>query len=193
MILHEYATRAEYVDAQVEGNAKKIRKVWAIQTNVQFIAENVIPFGARFGICHGARNGAEVTWFSQHLPRCKVIGTDIGPTARKFDGMICWDFHMPKKAWTGKASFVYSNSLDHARDPKRAVKTWYDQLAPGGVLIIEHSNYHEQVSGYNCFAAETKELQVLIMHWTGRKVRVIPLPDKLARVQHLEVLIVRKR
>ena len=90
--------------------------------------------GAEKGICHGARNGLECDEFKKHFPSVTVFGTDLFPFSgrsalhRGKSEVVQHDFSLPKPEWTGAFDFVYSNSLDHARDPVVAVQLWLSQL-----------------------------------------------------------------
>src|SRR5690606_1779504 len=92
----------------------------------------------RTGICHGARNGYEVEWFRRALGG-EIIGTDISETATQFPHLQVWDFHNENADWAGKFDFVYTNSLDQAMDPQRALASWVKQLTPSGRIYIEHT------------------------------------------------------
>lgn len=72
----------------------------------------------------------------------KVLGTDISPmiaekAKQRGVEVIEWDFHKVKPAWIGKASFVYTNALDHSYDPVMAIQKWLSCLTCGGILILE--------------------------------------------------------
>ena len=61
-----------------------------------------------------------------------VIGTEISDTAGQFANTVQWDFHDVNGEWVSRFDFVYSNSLDHAWNPKFALQTWLNQLNPKG-------------------------------------------------------------
>lgn len=132
-----------YRRVQTEGNKRKINNVFADQETIRLIADYcTASFGSvEAGLCHGCRNGAEVKWFREHLGPV-VQGTDISDTAAQFDNMTQWDFHEANPDWIGKFDFVYTNSHDHAYDPKKAIGTWVDQLKPNGLLFLEHTPLH---------------------------------------------------
>lgn len=181
---YEYTSRGAYEAAQVAANRRKLRSVWVQRANVDHLSALIEP--AEFGICHGTRNGAEQRWFSQALG-CSVIGTEISDTAARFPATVQWDFHEPRAEWIGAADFVYSNSLDHAFDPARAVRTWAEQLRPGGYLLIEHSedcDGEQAVTMHDPFGASVDEVVALVQpHVTD--LFVIDLPAKKPIVREL--------
>jgi hypothetical protein len=141
--LHRYeGGEAEYRDTQIRWNKAKFDQVWADEKTLQTIADDILAHGlASEGLCHGARNGWEVDWFAKALS-CPVIGTDISDTANDVPNLVCHDFHEPRDDFTGRFGFIYTNSLDQALDPKKALLAWADQLAPDGRIYIEHTMQH---------------------------------------------------
>ena len=135
-----YANHDEYVAIQTEGNKQKIDKVFADETTIDLICDYLLPKQPKRGLCHGSRNAAEVRWFREKLG-IDVIGTDISDTAEQF-GLVQWDFHEVNPEWSGRFDWVYTNAHDHAYDPKKALDAWVDQLAPGGILFLEHTIAH---------------------------------------------------
>ena len=93
---------------------------------------------AKQGLCHGARNGWEVAWFAKRL-KCSVTGTDISDTAEQVPNMVQHDFHEMRDDWRNRFSFIFTNSLDQAYDPERALNAWIDQLTDDGMIYVEHS------------------------------------------------------
>lgn len=181
--LHGYRNHAEYVREQVRGNARKIGRTWANERSMIDLAGHIkrLVGQPRFGVCHGTRNGAEQRWLAEVLPGCTVVGTEISPSAAGFPNTVQWDFHEPYEAWLGRADFVYSNSLDHARDPERALRTWMATLRPGGVCVIEHSADHgpAHVTATDPFGVEPALLPRLIDHWGNGQFlvkEVLPAP-----------------
>jgi SAM-dependent methyltransferase len=138
--LVSYSSHDEYVSIQIDGNKKKIDKVFADEETIGIICDYLRPRSPKRGLCHGSRNGTEVRWFREKLG-IEVIGSDISDTAPDH-GLIQWDFHERNPDWVGRFDFVYTNSHDHAYDPKKAISAWVEQLAPGGVLLLEHTLQH---------------------------------------------------
>ena len=142
--LHEYSSYEEYRAGQIATNKRKIDKVWADETILSLVAEDIkaeLPRREIWGICHGARNGFEQNFFNKTFG-FNVIGTDISDTATRFENSVVWDFHDENPDWIGKYDFVYSNSLDQGWRPKQALTSWLGQLKPDGVLYLEHGEMH---------------------------------------------------
>lgn len=179
--LMSYSSYEQYVAIQTEGNKRKIDQVWADEATInvicQYIREN-IP-GAKKGLCHGSRNGTEVRWFADRLG-VEVIGTDISETAPQY-GLTQWDFHNENTDWTGQFDFVYTNSHDHAHDPKKAFTTWIGQLAPGGKLFVEHTigQSPATVKQLDPFGVESKLLPYVVLGFGEGKYAVTTMlkPD----------------
>jgi SAM-dependent methyltransferase len=123
----------------------------ARQANTRFFSdENLAALGREivaivpsplFGICHGAKSGAECVALAG-ATGAEVIGTDISEHVRDLPGMVVWDFHELNPDWVDRADFIYSNSWDHCHDPDRAFAAWARSLRPGGVVVFDHSPLH---------------------------------------------------
>jgi len=142
-LVYQYDYKAggfeEYRQNQIFHNKRKFKEIWADETTLEVIAKDIESRGlARRGLCHGARNGWEVDWFANRL-KCSVIGSDISDTAEQVANLVQHDFHEPREEWKGQFSFIFTNSLDQAFDPERALSSWVDQLADGGLIYVEHS------------------------------------------------------
>ena len=140
---HTYAGGyEEYCATQIKYNKLKLGQVWADQITLSAVVDDLQAQGlGRSGICHGARNGFEVAWFREHLGG-EIIGTDISETATQFPHMEVWDFHHDNPDWEAKFDFVYTNSLDQAMEPARALRAWARQIASAGRIYIEHTMAH---------------------------------------------------
>ena len=134
---HTYAGGyEEYRVTQIECNRRKLNNVWADETTLSTVVEDLRGHGlGKSGICHGARNGFEVSWLRRALGG-EVIGTDISETATRFPHMHVWDFHDDNPDWERRFDFVYTNSLDQAMEPARALKAWAKQIVPGGRMYM---------------------------------------------------------
>ena len=131
-----------YRDAQIAANHAKLDAVWVCKPSIQFLSRFILKTIGKpsFGLCHGTRRGLEQTWFRECLGgEVKVIGTEISDTADQFPHTVRHDFHERRPEWVDAASFVYSNSWNHAFDPAKAFSVWMETLRPGGVAIIEHT------------------------------------------------------
>jgi len=105
-----------------------------------------LPFTHKFALTHGTRCGFEQKYFIEALKekgeKVSVLGTEISPNATDFPYTIVWDFHKVKPEWEGHTDFVYSNALDHSYNPEHAIRQWMKEVAPEGVLILEHNYWH---------------------------------------------------
>ncbi len=132
----------QYRDTQIRHNKRKLKNIWADEATLAAIVDDLRAHGlGETGICHGARNGFEVTWLREHLGG-EVIGTDISETATQFPHMHIWDFHDDNPDWEERFEFVYTNSLDQAMEPSRALNAWAKQIVPRGRIYIEHTMAH---------------------------------------------------
>lgn len=132
---------AGYGREQEKGNRAKIEQVWTSEINLQFISGWLQERGLapQFILCHGTRNGFEQKVFSSFF-KCEVVGTEISSTAVQFPMTVRADFHEPLAGWNRKADIVYSNSLDHAYDPARALRAWAGSVRDGGVIVLEKAS-----------------------------------------------------
>lgn len=163
-----------YQHAQIEANRRKFDRVFADERTLAAIAGDIRSHGlAREGICHGARNGWEVEWFSRTLG-CPVIGTDISETAKEVANLVQHDFHDVRDEWIGRFSFVYSNSLDQAFDPRKALDAWAGQLTPDGRIYIEHTMLHAPAGAgeMDPFGAHPMVMPYLLFDWGKGKYRL---------------------
>lgn len=177
--LHRYeGGYEEYVAAQTAANRRKIDQVWADEGTLSAIARHATAEGRRpaRGICHGARNGWEVAALAR-LTGARVIGTDISDTATRFPDMVVWDFHNENPDWEGAFDFVYTNSLDQAMEPDRALAAWARQLAPGGRIYIEHTMGHApgSASSMDPFGAHPMCMPYLFFTWGRGKYRLVDI------------------
>lgn len=185
-----------YRATQTAGNKSKITQVYAHQENIAHLARYATK---RCGpalrvLCHGSRNGAEVQWFKQHLPdAAAVLGTDISDTAAQFPDTVQWDFHEPREDWLGAWDVIYSNSWDHAYDPKRAFRNWMECLTPRGVLLLEHSIRHTPayVTKLDPFGATVPALRdILASVGTGEFVVADTIDDLPCRRDGQRIIVV---
>lgn len=139
MKVHKYKSYEAYRAAQVKANRDKIALSWVRPMTVNIICDYILKANPAptFGLCHGTRRGEEQRMFADRL-KCLVLGTEISPTAKDFPNTIEWDFHKVKPEWIGACDFIYSNSLDHAKNPAKALDAWVSCLKPEtGILAIE--------------------------------------------------------
>lgn len=181
MKLYKYENYKEYKAAQIKANKAKINKLWIKPEIADIICERITYANDRpkFGLCHGTRNGEEQKMFSSRLG-CEVLGTEISDNASKFQNTIEWDFHRVKDEWLGACDFVYSNSLDHAKNPLVALKSWLACLKPNGLLIVEWvvklgKGKFKRATVTDPFSATTLEVCDLIRQAGGEAQEIIPM------------------
>ena len=181
---HDYAGGyEEYRAAQIKGNRwhqENRTETWADPRTLSAIADDLEAHGLGMtGCCHGARNGCclrglqavtqrdEVEWLRNRLGG-NIIGTDISDTATQYPNMEVWDFHDDNPDWRGRFDFVYTNALDHAFEPARALKTWVAQIVPQGRIYIEHTFRGHEVAAANAtdpFGAHPFIMPFLFFEW----------------------------
>ena len=168
---HDYrGGYAEYRERQIARNRESCaanNPAWADAETLSAIARDLEAHElGRTGICHGARNGFEVSWFRDRTGG-DVVGTDISDTANDIPHMHEWDFHEENPDWLGRFEFVYSNALDHAIDPARALKTWTAQLVPNGRVYVEHTMGHApaDANATDPFGAHPMIMPYLFFEW----------------------------
>lgn len=193
--LHDYGDGgyAQYRQTQIFHNRRKIDKVWADDATLKVIADylagRLCPKPK--GLCHGARNGYEVRKLGELLG-AEMTGTDISKTASDYPGMVTWDFHDPNPAWENAFDFIYTNSLDQAFDPEKALAVWSRQIRDDGLVFIEHTMEHA-VSGacdMDPFGAHPMIMPYLFHQWGKGRYRLVDIvkPDHL-KFDRLELWI----
>lgn len=163
---HDYKGGYEaYRATQIQWNKSKLEKVWADDKTLEAVAVDIEKRRLGKGICHGARNGYEVRWFADRL-KAEVVGTDISDTAPQF-GLVVHDFHEPRDEWIGAFDFVYTNSLDQAFDPEKALDVWAKQLTANGCIYVEHTMQHSAAgaSDMDPFGAHPMAVPYLLFKW----------------------------
>ena len=182
MELIKYKSYSEYKKAQIAANQRKLKNVYVNETVIQFICGFLSEHKGdiKFGLCHGTRRGVEQQLFKKYL-NCKVLGTEISTTAKQFPDTIEWDFHDVKPEWVNACDFIYTNSLDHAMDPHKAVKSWLSCLSSGGYLIIEWAETvrkrPKQAKKSDPFMAEYGEVIDLVQQMGGHVETIQKLED----------------
>lgn len=162
----------EYRQEQIRANKAKFDRVWAEKDTLECISQYIetslygLHHGNLRGLCHGARNGWEVKWLKERLG-CEMIGTDISETANGLEDMVQHDFHDVKEAWIGQFAFIYTNSLDQAFEPARALSAWVDQLDDDGLIFIEHTMHHSPsgASAMDPFGAHPMVMPYFFFEW----------------------------
>ena len=133
--ISKYKDYQDYIDNQNRGYSNKVLTHSGVGVEtVQQIQER-IPTAERV-MCHGTRAGAEQKFFMK-VYDAEAIGTEIGEGCEQYDHTIQWDFHEQKDEWIQAFDIVYTNCFDHAVLPEKALTTWFEQVKPGGSLVIE--------------------------------------------------------
>jgi SAM-dependent methyltransferase len=160
-----------YKSNQIVKNKQKIKSVYVSDKELKRISADIKSrLDPKIGMCHGSRNGYEVFKFKELLG-CEVLGTDISDSARRF-GLLQHDFHEIKEDWKNKFDFIYTNSLDHAYDPDKAIENWTKCLSEKGLLYIEHTDDHAgEIDFADCFSAGFDEYVRMI----SKSIKVIKI------------------
>ena len=173
--IYKYKNYKEYVKTQVKFNIKKINQTWADKYNLKkisnFLNKNIKKKNLK-GLCHGSRNGYEQKIFMQFLPKSKVIGTDISPTAKDYENTVQHDFH--KEKWISCFDFIYSNSLDQSYNPKLALNVWLKQIKKNGFIVLEHSEQSGIIGQgkMDPFGVEANFFPYILTDWFGHKISI---------------------
>ncbi|HMN50897.1 MAG TPA: class I SAM-dependent methyltransferase [Xanthobacteraceae bacterium] len=134
-----------YKAIQTAANKAKIDWLSVQEVNIAYLCDTLKKRGVQIKkvLCHGTRNGAEQKFFHE-ATGAEVLGTEISDTATQFPMTIQWDFHEVKPEWNGAWDVVFSNSWDHAFDPRKAIGNWLTCVRPGGALVVEWSKIHAE-------------------------------------------------
>lgn len=151
--------------------------------------------GFRTVVCHGCRSGLEVDVLKRLNPNSEIWGTDI------YDGYMFdrkWfremDFDVVPPEWEGYFDIIYSNSIDHSRDPISTLSAWKRELKTEGIMFV---NFHwgRGVSREDCFhldrVAWKDELKQISMK-VGLHVLLIASPRGFADGAWATDVIMRK-
>ena len=139
-IYSEYKSYQDYVDIQTETNKEKIEVVWVMQEEVIQLSNYIVDKYSdeiHYVMCHGARNGTEVKYFTESLPDNWIVeGNDISDTANAY-GLHQWDMQYCYEGWKQKFTIQYTNSFDHVYDPQKTINSFMKQCATGGSVFIQ--------------------------------------------------------
>lgn len=194
--LHNYDSYEDYKKTQELANKKKINLVWADTRTLKRVAKIVLNNTSKknyLGLCHGTRNGFEQNFLNENFKEIKAIGTDISKTAKNFKNSYVWDFHDTKDSWVNKFDFVYTNSLDHSYNPKKAIATWLEQVKKHGLVIIEHTEAHNVTNKVDPFGVDKKILPFYITLWFEDKILLTHTTEKKLNSNYNATLFVLKK
>lgn len=187
---------AGYSREQERGNRAKIAQVWTNEANLRGLSHWLKDHEIKpsFILCHGTRNGFEQRIFHDEFG-CEVLGTEISSTASQFPMTVQADFHETRDEWLGKADIVYSNSLDHAYDPAKAIRAWASAVRDGGVIVLEKASDSDPrgVSDLDPFGITLPNLLVFLMEVLGDSASLCRLLDvpapKLGSAYHKMIVV----
>jgi hypothetical protein len=190
-----------YRREQEKGNRAKIDQVWTNEINLTFLGEWLRRHGMepRFVLCHGTRNG-----FEQRVLRgffgCEVIGTEISSTASQFPMTVQADFHDPQPQWREKADLIYSNSLDHAYDPAKALRAWAECVRDSGFIVLDKASDSDPhgVSDLDPFGIALPNLLLFVLDVLGdiasiRALLDVPAPKEGTTYHRMIVIRIDRR
>ena len=140
-IYSEYKSYQEYVDIQTETNKEKIEGGWVMQEEVIQLSNYIVDKYSdeiHYVMCHGARNGTEVKYFTESLPDNWIVeGNDISDTANAY-GLHQWDMQNCYEGWKQKFTIQYTNSFDHVYDPRKTLKAFMKQCTDDGSCLTAY-------------------------------------------------------
>jgi len=135
-------------------------------------------------VCHGCRSGVEVDVLQRLNPDARVFGTDLYGEAYKYNRTYFreMDFDDVPPEWVGYFDVIYSNSIDHSRNPINTLMAWKSELKNNGICFV---NFHwgRGVSREDCFhldPARYEEEIKEIAEKIGMKVLYISTPYSFA-------------
>ena len=104
-------------------------------------------------VCHGCRNGFEVDVLKTLNPGAEVFGTDIYGPAYKYDRNYFReiDFDIVPDDWREYFDVVYSNSIDHCRNPVTTLLSWKSELRDGGICFVTFQFSSRRPNKVDCF------------------------------------------
>lgn len=110
-------------------------------------------------VCHGCRNGFEVNVFQYLNPDAKVFGTDLYGSAYKWDRNYFreMDFDTVPQEWKEYFDVVYSNAIDHSRNPFNTLFSWKSELKENGICFIAFQFTRRKVNEGDCFNLSTRK------------------------------------
>jgi len=191
MIIYEHKDYDEYVRLQRRLTRRKTNNgrntfYWIKEDgllNVNKLIHSYIG-DIKTMVCHGCRNGLEVNVLQNLNPDAKVFGTDLYGKAYKYDKTYFKeiDFDIVPEEWKGYFDVVYSNSIDHSREPINTLLAWKSELKDGGICFV---NFHwgRGVSREDCFHLDpdNHELEIKeIAERVGMKILHLSTPSSFA-------------
>ena len=103
-------------------------------------------------ICHGVRNGYEAKFFMDRIGIDRAYSTDLSNVFMfNRTNFFHQDFDTVVESWEGAFDALYSNSVDHSRNPGKTLGMWADQLRTDGIMAINFS-CGPKATDCDCFA-----------------------------------------
>ncbi len=145
MIQYEHNDYDWYVEVQRKLTARKTNNgrgyfTWCTENTIRDVNKLVHQYLPTIDsiLCHGCRCGTEVEIFQMLNPQAKVYGTDLYGDAYKFNRTYFreMDFDTVPVEWLDCFDMVYSNSIDHSRNPINTLFAWKSELRRGGICFV---------------------------------------------------------
>lgn len=161
MILIKHESYEEYVRVQIERSKRRTnygRRVlsWIDEEGLSKVNEllHLYADGIKTMVCHGCRNGIEVNILQRLNPDTKVFGTDLYGRAYKYDRAYFRqiDFDKVPQEWLGYFDVVYSNCIDHSRDPINTLLAWKSELKENGICFVTFHWSKGEGNKADCFS-----------------------------------------
>ena len=160
LYLFQYDNYDHYVKMQLEKTEKlkerKQKTTWLHKDLFNFVYNNIANFykinDKTCIICHGVRFGFEVEFFRKKFPIKNVYATELCEGAFLFnkENFSVMDFDKNIKEWHNKFDIVYSNSIDHSRNPIKTIDMWRKSLKINGIMYLTIS-WGNKVNTKDCF------------------------------------------
>lgn len=178
---YEEYKKIQIFGSEVKFNDRSVKKhELKLKTLVDFLSTEIQ--GRSKFLCHGVRNGNEITAFYNLLKTKKIyfLGTDINPSTGQLLNCITHDFQEPMSKKFGKFNIIYTNSLDQCQDPQKAITSMFQNLYKKGILILEFSEYHGKMgfSKLDPFTCEIEFFPYVYLNWFDNEVKLQFLKDK---------------
>lgn len=158
---HDFATHEDYVKAQTTMTRRKSQ--WSTLFTDPAVIDAIADHHSSmvlFGVCHGVRCGEELDLFERAVGG-HWVGTEICPDLCDGVRILHQDFSDVPDEWLGSMDIVYTNALDHARNPQETVAGWLKCLSTTGRLYVEWTKWSNKLGGgrnkADCFAATEEE------------------------------------
>lgn len=176
---HTFDSHADYVRTQIGLTRRKKKRddgrfnltttkavIGAVVSHYRQKVGADIGHADHRGLCHGVRDGQELDLFQQADPDGSWIGSELTPELCDGQRIIEHDFTQVCQSWLRQFDLIYSNCLDHARDPEETLRVWLGQVSPRGFLYVEWQPWSawlgKRGNRADCFAASQDEYRELM-------------------------------